>query len=46
MVEYIVRRTLQMVVVFFIFLVSSYLLFNAIPGNAFSNLLLNPKSPT
>ena len=45
MVEYIVRRTLQMVVVFFIFLVSSYLLFNAIPGNAFSNLLLNPNLP-
>ena len=34
-----------MVVVFFIFLVSSYLLFNAIPGNAFSNLLLNPNLP-
>ena len=45
MVEYIIRRTLQMVVVFFIFLVSSYLLFNAIPGNAFSNLLLNPNLP-
>ncbi len=45
MVEYIVRRTLQMIVVFFIFLVSSYLLFNAIPGNAFSNLLLNPNLP-
>ncbi len=34
-----------MIVVFFIFLVSSYLLFNAIPGNAFSNLLLNPELP-
>ena len=34
-----------MIVVFFIFLVSSYLLFNAIPGNAFSNLLLNPDLP-
>ena len=34
-----------MLVVFFIFLVSSYLLFNAIPGNAFSNLLLNPDLP-
>jgi peptide/nickel transport system permease protein len=45
MVEYIIRRTLQMIVVFFIFLVSSYLLFNAIPGNAFSNLLLNPNLP-
>ena len=45
MAEYIIRRTLQMIVVFFIFLVSSYLLFNAIPGNAFSNLLLNPDLP-
>ena len=34
-----------MIVVFFIFLVSSYLLFNAIPGNAFQNLLLNPDLP-
>ena len=45
MYEYIIKRTLQMIVVFFIFLVSSYLLFNAIPGNAFSNLLLNPDLP-
>jgi len=45
MLEYIIRRTLQMIVVFFVFLVSSYLLFNAIPGNAFSNLLLNPTLP-
>jgi len=45
MLEYVIRRTLQLVVVFFIFLVSSYLLFNAIPGNAFSNLLLNPTLP-
>ena len=45
MYEYIIRRTLQMIVVFFIFLISSYLLFNAIPGNAFSNLLLNPDLP-
>ena len=45
MAEYIIRRTLQMIVVFFIFLVSSYLLFNAIPGNAFQNLLLNPDLP-
>ncbi len=45
MYEYIIKRTLQMIVVFFIFLVSSYLLFNAIPGNAFSNLLLNPELP-
>ena len=34
-----------MTVVFFLFLVLSYLLFNAIPGNAFSNLLLNPDLP-
>jgi len=45
MLEYVIRRTLQLIVVFFIFLVSSYLLFNAIPGNAFSNLLLNPTLP-
>ena len=45
MIEYIIRRTLQMIAVFFVFLVSSYLLFNAIPGNAFSNLLLNPTLP-
>ena len=45
MAEYIIRRTLQMIVVFFIFLVTSYLLFNAIPGNAFQNLLLNPDLP-
>ena len=43
--EYIIKRTLQMTVVFFLFLVFSYLLFNAIPGNAFSNLLLNPDLP-
>ena len=45
MIEYIIRRTLQMIAVFFVFLVSSYLLFNAMPGNAFSNLLLNPTLP-
>jgi peptide/nickel transport system permease protein len=45
MLEYVIRRTFQLIVVFFIFLVSSYLLFNAIPGNAFSNLLLNPTLP-
>ena len=43
--EYIFKRTYQLIIVFFIFLVSSYLLFNAIPGNAFSNLLLNPTLP-
>jgi len=31
--------------VFFIFLTSSYLLFNAMPGNAFQSLLLNPNLP-
>ena len=30
---------------FFLFLVSSYVLFDAIPGNAFQNLLLNPQLP-
>src|SRR5210317_106103 len=45
MLEYIIRRTLQMIFVFIVFLVSSYLLFNAIPGNAFSSLLLNPTLP-
>ncbi len=45
MAEYIFRRTYQVIIVFFIFLISSYLLFNAIPGNAFSNLLLNPTLP-
>ena len=45
MVEYIIRRTFQMTIVFFLFLVFSYLLFNAIPGNAFSSLLLNPNLP-
>ena len=45
MAEYIIRRTFQMTIVFFLFLVFSYLLFNAIPGNAFSSLLLNPNLP-
>ena len=45
MLEYIIRRTFQMTIVFFLFLIFSYLLFNAIPGNAFSNLLLNPNLP-
>ncbi|GIS05173.1 MAG: hypothetical protein CM15mP108_2770 [Gammaproteobacteria bacterium] len=30
---------------FFLFLVLSYILFDAIPGNAFQNLLLNPDLP-
>ena len=45
MAEYIFKRTYQMTIVFFLFLIFSYLLFNAIPGNAFSNLLLNPSLP-
>ena len=45
MAEYILRRTVQMTIVFFLFLIFSYLLFNAIPGNAFSSLLLNPNLP-
>ena len=34
-----------MIIVFFLFLIISYLLFNAIPGNAFQNMLLNPLLP-
>ena len=34
-----------MIIVFFLFLVLSYILFDAIPGNAFQNLLLNPDLP-
>ena len=45
MAEYILRRIFQLIIVFFLFLVFSYLLFNAIPGNAFSSLLLNPALP-
>ena len=45
MLRYIINRFLQMVVVFFLFLIISYLLFDAIPGNAFQNLLLNPDLP-
>ena len=45
MYRYIFRRTYQLIIVFFLFLVTSYLLFDAIPGNAFQNLLLNPDLP-
>ena len=45
MARYLINRALQMVLVFNIFLVFSYLLFNAMPGNAFQNLLLNPSLP-
>ena len=45
MLAYTIRRFFEMIIVFFLFLVISYLLFNAIPGNAFSSLLLNPLLP-
>ena len=45
MLAYTIKRFFEMIVVFFLFLVISYLLFNAIPGNAFSSLLLNPLLP-
>ena len=45
MLKYIFRRTYQLIIVFFLFLVSSYVLFDSIPGNAFQNLLLNPQLP-
>lgn len=45
MAKYLFNRALQMFFVFFIFLTSSYLLFNAMPGNAFQSLLLNPNLP-
>ena len=45
MLRYVVRRTYQLIIVFFLFLVTSYILFDSIPGNAFQNLLLNPQLP-
>ncbi len=45
MYKYILKRTYQLIIVFFLFLIFSYLLFDAIPGNAFQNLLLNPDLP-
>lgn len=45
MAIYIFRRVYQLIIVFFLFLISSYVLFDAIPGNAFQNLLLNPNLP-
>ena len=45
MTIYILKRTYQLIIVFLLFLVLSYLLFNAIPGNAFQSLLLNPDLP-
>ena len=45
MYKYIFKRVYQLIIVFFLFLVTSYLLFDAIPGNAFQNMLLNPGLP-
>ena len=45
MLRYVIRRTYQLIIVFFLFLVTSYILFDSIPGNAFQNLLLNPQLP-
>ena len=45
MLKYVFKRTYQLIIVFFLFLVSSYVLFDSIPGNAFQNLLLNPQLP-
>jgi peptide/nickel transport system permease protein len=45
MLRYVIRRTYQLIIVFFLFVVTSYVLFDSIPGNAFQNLLLNPQLP-
>ena len=45
MYNYIFRRIYQLIIVFFLFLITSYVLFDSIPGNAFQNLLLNPDLP-
>ena len=45
MYKYIFKRIYQLIIVFFLFLVTSYVLFDSIPGNAFQNLLLNPDLP-
>lgn len=45
MLKYVLKRTYQLIIVFFLFLISSYVLFDSIPGNAFQNLLLNPQLP-
>ena len=46
MYKYIFKRIYQLIIVFFLFLVTSYVLFDSIPGNAFQNLLLNPEKNT
>ena len=45
MYKYVFRRIYQLIIVFFLFLVTSYVLFDSIPGNAFQRLLLNPELP-
>ena len=40
MYKYVFRRIYQLIIVFFLFLVTSYVLFDSIPGNAFQSLLL------
>ena len=45
MYKYVFRRVYQLIIVFFLFLVTSYVLFDSIPGNAFQSLLLNPELP-
>ena len=45
MYKYVFRRIYQLIIVFFLFLVTSYVLFDSIPGNAFQSLLLNPELP-
>lgn len=43
--NYILKRLLQFIPVFGLFLVLSFILFNATPGNAFTNLLMNRDLP-
>ena len=45
MSNYILKRLLQFIPVFGLFLVLSFILFNATPGNAFTNLLMNRDLP-
>ena len=45
MYKYVFKRIYQLIIVFFLFFVTSYVLFDSIPGNAFQNLLLNPELP-
>ena len=43
--NYILKRLLQFIPVFGLFLVLSFILFNATPGNAFTNILMNRDLP-